>query len=83
MDKVDVYLYMTQGKIVPADTVHHITPLRDDWNRRLDVNNLMSLHHETHSTIERDYASRGARSMAHTLYILLSEFREKVKAGEV
>lgn len=83
MDKYDVYLYMTQGKVVPADTVHHITPLRDDWSKRLDVSNLMSLHHDTHSTIEREYAARGAKSMAYTLYILLKKFREKVKAGEI
>ena len=83
MDRVDVYMYMTQGKVIPADTVHHITPLRDDWSRGLDVSNLMSLHHNTHSMIEREYASRGARSMANTLYILLAEFRERVKAGEV
>ena len=83
MDKVDVYLYMTQGKVVPADTVHHIVPLRDDWSKRLDISNLMSLHHDTHSTLEREYAARGAKSMAYTLYNLLRDFRERVKAGEV
>ena len=83
MDRLDVYLYMTQDKVVPADTVHHITPLRDDWSKRLDINNLMSLHHDTHSTIEREYATRGAKSMAYTLYILLRRFREKVNAGEI
>ena len=83
MDKIDVYLYMTQGKVVPADTVHHIVPLKSDWNRRLDISNLMSLHHDTHSMVEREYAARGEKSMVYTLYTLLREFREKVKAGEV
>ena len=83
LDKIDVYLYMTQGRVVPADTVHHIVPLKSDWNKRLDINNLMSLHHDTHSTLEREYAARGEKSMVYTLYIFLREFREKVKAGEV
>lgn len=83
LDKIDVYLYMTQGRVVPADTVHHIVPLKSDWNRRLDISNLMSLHHDTHSTLEREYARRGEKSMAYTLYIFLREFRKKVKAGEV
>ena len=83
LDKIDVYLYMTQGRVVPADTVHHIVPLKSDWNKRLDINNLMSLHHDTHSTLEREYARRGEKSMAYTLYIFLREFRKKVKAGEV
>lgn len=83
LDKIDVYLYMTQGRVVPADTVHHIVPLKSDWNKRLDISNLMSLHHDTHSTLEREYARHGEKSMAYTLYIFLREFREKVKAGEV
>jgi len=83
LDKIDVYLYMTQGRVAPADTVHHIIPLKEDWNKRLDINNLMSLHHDTHSTLEREYATAGAKTMAYTLYILLRRFREKVRAGEV
>lgn len=35
--------------LVPADSVHHITPLTDDFDARLDNDNLISLcayHHE-------------------------------------
>ena len=35
--------------LVPADSVHHITPLTDDFDARLDDDNLISLcayHHE-------------------------------------
>lgn len=52
---IDVYLFMTEGKLVPADTVHHIIPLQDDWQKRMDINNLMSLSHGTHSMIEQMY----------------------------
>ena len=27
---IDVYLFMTEGRVELADTVHHIIPLRDD-----------------------------------------------------
>ena len=30
MDELDVYEYMTTGRMIPADTVHHIIPYRDD-----------------------------------------------------
>ena len=84
LDKIDVYLYMTQGRVVPADTVHHIIPLKEDWGKRLDINNLMSLHHDTHSALEREYdAARGEKTIIYTLYIFLRKFREMVKAGEV
>ena len=46
-DGLDVYAYVVYGRVVPADTVHHIIPLREDWNRRLDSGNLMSLHQTT------------------------------------
>lgn len=52
---IDVYVYMTKGEIVAADTVHHIVPLRDDWSKRCSVDNLMSLRHDTHSLIEKLY----------------------------
>lgn len=52
---IDVYLYMTRGEVVLADTVHHITPLREDWSLRCSVENLMSLNHDTHSMIEKLY----------------------------
>ena len=27
---IDIYLYITEGKVVPADTVHHIIELMED-----------------------------------------------------
>ena len=54
-DYIDVYLYVTTGEIVPADTVHHIIPLKDDWSRRCDVDNLISLSQGSHGIIEGLY----------------------------
>ncbi len=55
MDGCDVFLFATKGLMVPADTVHHIVPVMDDWSQRLRVDNLISLSHGTHSMIEREY----------------------------
>ena len=52
---IDVYAYMTRGEVLPADTVHHIIPLTDDWSKRVDIDNLISLNHSTHSAIEQEY----------------------------
>lgn len=52
---IDVYLFMTEGKVVAADTVHHIIPLKEGWEQRSNIENLMSLHHDTHSVIEQRY----------------------------
>ena len=38
-----------EGLIVPADHVDHIIEIRDDWDKRLDSNNLQSLCISCHS----------------------------------
>ena len=73
-DYIDVYLYVTTGEIVPADTVHHIIPLRDDWSRRCDVNNLISLSQGSHGIIEGLYKD-DKRGMQEKLTEMLRRYR--------
>lgn len=39
------------GKIVPAKEIHHIEPIEDNWDRRLDYDNLMALCSSCHNEI--------------------------------
>lgn len=71
---LDVYAYMTRGEVIPADTVHHIIPLRDDWTRRCDVDNLISLSHGSHSYIETQYKSN-KRELSTQLNTILRTYR--------
>ena len=71
---IDVYLYMTQDKVVVADSVHHIVPLKDNWSLRAELTNLISLHHDTHSQIEAMYKRDKAGTQA-MLRKLLEEYR--------
>lgn len=71
---IDVYLFMTEGRIEIADTVHHIIPLKDDWERRNDTSNLMSLHHDTHSMIEKLY-KKDKKGTEKRLKEMLLEYR--------
>lgn len=77
---IDVYLFMTTGEIVIADTVHHIIPLRDDWTKRADEDNLMSLNHDTHSMIEKMY-KKNKEEMIKTLTEMLSRYRKQKGQG--
>lgn len=38
-----------RGHLVRADVVHHIIEVKDDWSRRLDIDNLESLCHSCHN----------------------------------
>jgi 5-methylcytosine-specific restriction endonuclease McrA len=73
-DGIDVYVFVTTGEIVLADTVHHIVPLKTDWSQRLNKNNLMSLHHDTHSKIEDRYKA-GDADIVKELMDILEKFR--------
>lgn len=79
---IDVYIYMTTGEILLADTVHHIIPLKDDWTKRLDEENLMSLSHDTHSIIEQKY-KENKEKIIEELQQLLVRFRAKQAAGGI
>lgn len=70
----DIYIYMTTGEIVIADTVHHIDQLADNWNRRCDIDNLVSLHHDTHSMIEQMY-KKDKQGTMKMLYEMLGRYR--------
>lgn len=71
---IDVYLYMTQGMVVAADSVHHIVALKDDWSLRAELSNLISLHHDTHSQIEAMYR-RDKTGTQELLRKMLDEYR--------
>lgn len=73
---IDVYAYMTTGKVIMADTVHHIYPVRDNWDRRMDPDNLMSLNHDTHSEIEQMYKKDKA-GMQRKLQEMLGRYRQQ------
>ena len=79
---IDVYMYMTEGVMIRADTVHHIIPLRDDWNKRNDPDNLMSLNHDTHSKIEQLYKA-DKEKMQIELQEMMTEYRKLVRQGGV
>jgi uncharacterized phage-like protein YoqJ len=49
--ELDIYAYYIEKKIQRADTVHHIVEIKDDWDRRLEFENLFPCSRRTHSII--------------------------------
>lgn len=52
----DEYIKATEGRLVPANTVHHIEPVRDAPGKRLDADNLILVSPKTHRMIHDHYA---------------------------
>ncbi len=79
---IDVYLFMTEGRIEIADAVHHIIPLKEAWEKRNSLDNLISLNHDTHSMIEQMY-KRDKAGTQKILQDMIKEYRGKVEGGAV
>lgn len=47
-----------QGRLTPANTVHHIKHIRDDWSKRLDLSNLETICKECHNKEHPEKASK-------------------------
>lgn len=54
-DSIDVFLFVTEHKIVIADVVHHIVPLSDDKTLALVESNLIPVSSSTHNMIHNAY----------------------------
>ena len=52
---IDLYELHVNKKIVKANTVHHIIEVREDYDKRLDMDNLFPCSSRTHNKIEKMY----------------------------
>lgn len=76
---IDIYLYIVEGVIVPANMVHHIVELKEDYSKRCDVDNLISVSDHTHKTvIDKAYKDDISRAqMQHTLRECIARYRQQ------
>lgn len=52
---VDLYQFIVNKRKVPANTVHHIEELKDNWNLRLSFDNLIPVSEASHMLIHKIY----------------------------
>lgn len=78
---IDIIEYYRTGKIVQGYTVHHIIPLEDDYERRLDINNLIYLTQSNHISVHKEYkkSAKDKRIMQELLLDLKIKFIEEFK----
>lgn len=75
-DGMDLWAYATRGTLEAATTVHHIIPLREDWSRRSDPNNLISLSESSHAEIEAAYKTPEKERIQKELLEIIRKFRD-------
>lgn len=76
---IDIYLYIMEGVVVAADTVHHIIELSEDYSKRCDLDNLISISEATHSMISKAYKDETKKAqMQQTLRECIREYKRRV-----
>lgn len=59
-----LYSLFVLKQIVFCDTVHHIEPLKDNWDKRLDKDNLIPLCNSVHNQVHIWYKDRKVETQA-------------------
>lgn len=74
---LDIYSYYIENIIEYGETVHHIIPLKDGWNKRIDIKNLIFLtesnHQKIHALMKQSEAEK--QKIITQLKMLVKRFR--------
>ncbi len=63
--------------IKSMDTVHHIVELKEDWSKRLEDDNLISLCESCHQVVHNKYKTSDKKQTQNELRAILRKFRDK------
>lgn len=79
---IDIYLYHTTGEIKAGGSVHHIIPLAEDWSKRIDLDNLITLSEESHGVIEQMYKTNKREELQQQLKSIVSEYSDNRRGSK-
>lgn len=70
-------LCLNEHKIKSMDTVHHIIELKEDWDKRFEEDNLISLCESCHQVVHNKYKTSDKEQTQNELKSILRKFRDK------
>lgn len=70
---LDQYVLHETGELKAGFSVHHIVPLSEDWSRRTDPSNLITLSDDTHASIEYRYKGKQRAALQSLLFSIVQE----------
>lgn len=75
-----LWSYYKDGLTIAATEVHHIEPIKERWDLRLDMSNLVPLSHQAHMWIERQVKS-GNKEIKNDLKALKRRWDKEFRGG--
>lgn len=70
-------LCLDKGILKAMDTTHHIVELKEDWIKRFDEENLISLCESCHQVVHNKYKTSDKEQTQNELKSILRKFRDK------
>lgn len=70
-------LCLNEHKIKSMDTVHHIIELKEDWDKRFEEDNLISLCESCHQVVHNKYKTSDKEQTQNELKSILRKFKDK------
>ena len=81
-DNTDQYVLHTTGALRPGFSVHHIIPLSERWDLRLDEHNLITLSDDTHASLEYKYKTKYKSDIQQELFASVEQVTAARVAGD-
>lgn len=80
---LDIYSLYVFGRMEYGQTVHHIIPLKDCWERRTDITNLIYLTESNHQAIHNIMAQgeKQKQEIISLLFSFVERYREEMSQG--
>lgn len=72
-DGTDQYVLSKTGELRPGFSVHHIIPLSERWDLRLDEHNLITLSDDTHASLEYKYKTKYKTNIQQELFAIVEQ----------
>ena len=72
-DGTDQYVLHTTGALRPGFSVHHIIPLSERFDLRLDEHNLITLSDDTHASLEYKYKTKYKTNIQQELFAIVEQ----------
>ncbi|ELC8387923.1 hypothetical protein QYB77_003012 [Clostridium perfringens] len=78
---IDVIDYYKLNKITQGEIVHHIVEVSEDYNKRLNKENLIYLTARNHKIVHNEYNNGNKARMQELLFDLKARFMDEFRLG--
>ncbi len=77
-NRLDIISYFEDREIVYGETVHHIIPIKEDWTKRYELDNLIYITEQHHQKLHEAMRAGKTEEVQQYLYGLIARWNEEM-----